>query len=171
MFNESDLAVMGIAVAASIAESPWTPFLLWQGGVFVFATFCLFLLVLTMRRRRNRKKGGLMSPEERKMYVDDIIGEGVTDALEDAVFDGKISRDEATEAYQRLVVEAGLLCLAPQRLKRRFTLRAQNALCWVIRNRISKLRKQPQLKIPGDPPKPVSPPTKNTWWAEKAPRK
>lgn len=121
-----------------------------------------------LRRRRNRNKGMMMTASERQQFIDKIISDGITDAIEDARFDGRITATEAADAYSRMAEAANLIDLVPQRLRLPFNLRAQQALSWVIRNRIRKLKAEPVHILPGapvvvdrHPPAQVS--TK-TWW-------
>lgn len=144
-------------------------------AAFTILLGVVLLMLLTMplrfflRRRRNWKKGTLMTARERQQFIDKIISDGITDAIEDARFDGRISSTEAADAYSRMAEAAGLIDLVPQRLRLPFSLRAQNALSWVIRNRIQKLKAEPVRNFPGAPvvsvkrQLPETVPAK-TWW-------
>lgn len=69
------------------------------------------------RHRWNMKRGNTMTPEERGVYLSSRIADAIVDGIEDLVFKGKMSTQEAKTWYHRLSSVFGLKDLKPRNIK------------------------------------------------------
>lgn len=124
------------------------------GFITVWVAFTLLIHWFAARRRsaRNRKRARAMPQMERDEYYDEIITDGITDAIEEHVAAGKLSREEATTLYSDLALKLKTTRLLPQQYKGPMTLYLMERAKHIMRNRMRALNSFRAPKIPGDPP-------------------
>lgn len=98
-----------------------------------------------------------MPQMERDEYYDEIITDGITDAIEEHVAAGKLSREEATTLYSDLALKLKTTRLIPQQYKGPMTLYLKERAKHIMRNRMRALNSFRAPTIPGDPPPAVAP--------------
>ena len=84
---------------------------------YLFGVVCLFFLVAWYLNKPHKTKmgEGEMARYFRNARVRFIVGEGITEVIEDAVFKNKLSRAESIDVYNKIGRAFGLVDLLPKR--------------------------------------------------------
>lgn len=128
------------------------------GFITIWALFALMChSVLSWRRkRRNVQRAGRMEQTERDEYYDELICDGITNAIEDAVAKEELKREEATMLYSELAQRLKTIRLIPQQYKGPMSLYLVERAKHIMKNRMRKLNAFKAPVIPGDAPPPIT---------------
>lgn len=101
----------------------WTTMLEYPATTNVIVVALIIGMMLFFSRRHSakrlrkfrRERGRKMTRKERQQYIRDLIGDKITDVIEELEFAGRISRPEARTLYRRLSQVLHIKALLPRK--------------------------------------------------------
>jgi hypothetical protein len=108
-------------------------------GLFGTVVLIYYVAYLLLRPRKQLRNEGDMIKHFRNARVRFIVGEGITEFIEEAVFKGKITRSESIDVYNKIGREFGLTDLLPKKkVKQKLSRGETEHLKEQIKERIAK---------------------------------
>lgn len=108
---------------ASVLWVLWTTMLQYPDyttAIAVCAIIVVMVLTSSMHAQRRlrkfrRERGRKMTRKERQQYIRDLVGDKITDVIEELEYAGRISRPEARTLYRRLSQVLHIKAMLPRK--------------------------------------------------------